>query len=60
MSERKSPQRKAYRKPEVVRVDLVEGEVALASCKASFTSSHTAPNSGRNVCSSSCKSVSPT
>ena len=49
-------QRKIYVKPEVTRVDLIEDEVALASCKASFRTTHSTPNSGTNKCNTStCK-----
>lgn len=59
--DRKPPlQRKAYQKPEISRVDLVEDEVALAACKANFVSAHSTPNAGINKCKGSCKAVSPT
>ncbi len=60
MSEADRPPRKAYRKPEVTRVDLVEDEVALATCKASFVASHSTPNVGVSKCKSNCKSIAAT
>ncbi len=59
--DRKPPvERKLYRKPEVSRVDLVQGEVALAACKANFVSAHSTPNAGINKCKGSCKTISAT
>lgn len=60
MSDADAPGRKAYRKPEVTRVDLVEDEVALATCKASFVASHATPNAGVSKCKNSCKTVAAT
>lgn len=54
--------RKAYQKPLVARVDLVEDEVALASCKKATAGSvnSSGVHSGNAVCRSSCMGVSPT
>jgi hypothetical protein len=51
--------RKPYAKPEVTRVDLIADEVALASCKAAFISTHSTPNAGSNRCNTgTCKTRS--
>jgi hypothetical protein len=54
--------RKAYTKPLVVRVDLVEDEVALASCKkATFGSVNSSMiHSASARCRTSCSALSPT
>lgn len=52
-------ERKPYLKPEVVRVDLVEDEVALAACKAGTAGPvNSSGVSGSNKkCKSTCKGV---
>jgi hypothetical protein len=54
--------RKPYARPEIVRVDLVEDEVALASCKAGTNGPvNSSGVSGINrKCRSTCRSVSAT
>ncbi|MBI3634926.1 MAG: hypothetical protein HY216_01745 [Candidatus Rokubacteria bacterium] len=56
--------RKAYVKPAIERVDVVESEVALFGCKSTAVNKpHTTPNAaggGGNKCSTTCKVSSPT
>ena len=54
--------RKPYHKPEIARVDLIEDEVALASCKkATLGNVASSGVTGTNkTCKSSCKAISPT
>jgi len=59
MTDKQVVSRKRYVKPEVTRVDLIADEVALASCKAAFSSTHSTPNAGRNLCNTvTCKTRS--
>lgn len=52
-------QRKAYRKPDISRVDLVEDEVALQACKAPTRSVINSKNViGYAKCKIGCKVVS--
>ena len=56
-----SESRRAYHKPQVTRVDVVEDEVALASCKQ--TSSAARNSSGfttNGICKTSCMVQSST
>lgn len=54
-------QRKTYRKPEISRVDLVEDEVALASCKAPTRSQITSRDlNGNFKCKLICLNVTRT
>ena len=53
--------RKPYHKPEIARVDLVEDEVALSSCKKAVPTAITSSGqSGTKTCKSTCKNISPT
>jgi hypothetical protein len=54
--------RKPYRKPEISRVDLIEDEVALRSCKkATLGSVASSGVTGTNkTCRTACSVVSPT
>jgi hypothetical protein len=54
--------RKLYQKPAITRVDLIEDEVALASCKkATLGNVASSGVTGTNkTCKSSCKAISPT
>ena len=53
--------RKPYHKPAIERVDLVEDEVALASCKkATLGNVASSGQTGTKTCKSSCKGISPT
>ena len=54
--------RKVYHKPEVARVDLIEDEVALASCKKAFSSNVVSSgiSSTMAICKTSCSSISNT
>ena len=54
-----APARKEYRKPEVVRVDLLEDEVALAACKSPNPTSLSGASGlfGNKKCKTSCSGV---
>jgi hypothetical protein len=53
------PARKEYRKPELVRVDLLEDEVALAACKSPNPTSLAGASGlfGNKKCKTSCRGV---
>lgn len=51
---------KVYHKPEIARVDLIEDEVALASCKKSVTAPTATSGVLNMACKSSCKGISST
>jgi len=56
MAGKQDKQRKRYVKPEVTRVDLIEDEVAMVTCKKSVVSTHSGANAGNNKCNTStCK-----
>ncbi len=54
--------RKPYRKPEIARVDLIEDEVALRSCKKATLGSvaSSGVTGSAKTCKSSCSAISPT
>ena len=55
--------RKPYHKPDVTRVDLIEDEVALASCKQAVPATISSPGQispPTKICRSSCRTISPT
>ena len=56
MAERGGPHKK-WVKPSIERVDMIESEVALVSCKASTKIAHTGPNSGTKACNTTCKTI---
>ncbi len=60
MSDEPTAGRRRYAKPTIERVDMIEDEVALASCKANFNSVHSTPNAGLNKCKATCKIVTST
>jgi hypothetical protein len=53
--------RRAYQKPEVTRVDVVEDEVALASCKRSTSGQRNSSGfTTSGICKTSCMAQSST
>jgi hypothetical protein len=60
MTDEPTPARRRYVKPTIERVDMIEDEVALASCKANFNTTHSTPNAGLNKCKTTCKTVTST
>ena len=56
-----SESRRAYHKPQVTRVDVVEDEVALASCKQAVSAARNSPGvTSPGVCRTSCMVQSST